>query len=136
MTEFSIEKEFEFNVWKEVVDEVSDYELREHPFDGKIRNHYIEFKLVSWNPAYDNLPIKFTRTQSEEMVEEGNYPVLLVDGENGFYFLDEEEVEELVNNPSRLKYYEKEGKPIIITENFLGDPIEFDELLENISRLE
>ena len=112
---FSNEKEFEFNVYKDLIIQGIYIKPLEQPFDSKFQNQYIEFKMSTFNPKYHRPMIKFTEKQTEIM-RKGEIPIILVCGETRFYLLSTKKVEELINDPGR-----RDRKRIWISEKYFKD---------------
>jgi len=127
MAKFKNHKEFEFKVWKELVDCRIPIQPLDGPFDSESSGSYLEFKMSKFNPKYHCSMIEFTNDQSKEM-RSGNLPIVLVDGEDGLYFLSPLEVKkELVDHPERSKH-----ETIWAGEVSLGKPLTFEQIIERL----
>ena len=82
---FKNEKEFEFNVYYDLRSVGLSLQILEKPFDSKMGNLFVEFKISKFDPSYHEPMIHFTKNQTTCM-RVGKILLVLVCGETNFYF--------------------------------------------------
>lgn len=127
---FKNEKEFEFNVYKDLEAQGIHVQPLEKPFDSKIGNHYVEFKISKWNPIYHHPMIQFTKNQTVAM-RKGKIPIVLVCGESNFYLLSKERVKKFINEPGR-----RNMKHVWISEKYFENTkMTYDQMIKSLKEI-
>jgi len=125
---FENEKEFEFNVWCDLKHKGISVRPVGKPFDLKIDNTFIEFKICRFDPIkYHEPEIRFTKRQTQAM-RKGIIPIVLACADDVFYFLPQEKIKELIERPGR-----KNRERVWITAGYFGVPkISYEEMIKGL----
>ena len=127
---FKNEKEFEFNVYYDLRSVGLNLQILEKPFDSKMGNLFVEFKISKFEPSYHEPMIHFTKSQTTCMLV-GNIPLVLVCGETDFYLLPTQKIEELINARGRI------NRPHVwISEKDFKDyAMSYTQMIENLKEI-